>query len=168
MTEYQDVLTETIARGVIDLRNVVRHFPRDRIDWQPSPDGWSAKQHLHHMRHTEERYLDRLEGILRKGLAYTPPPVQPSVADPAESVEAVVKGYVSIRRREVTVLKGLSEDAWSSTFVHPTIWGEISVEWWAERIVEHSVDHLHNLWMLRQLAGLKPETFKRLMSATTR
>lgn len=164
MTEYQDVLIETIGRGLSDVSQFARHFPRDRVEWDPLANGWSVKQNLHHMREVEERYLDRLEGVLREGREYTPPAVQPSDADPAESLESIVEGYGAAREKETAILKGLSGEEWRCVFVHATIWGEISVEWWAERMVEHTADHLHNLWMLRQLSGLQPESLGRFRS----
>ena len=72
MTPYHDTLIETLSGGMLDLRGFVEHFPVDRWDWKPAPTNWSVRRNLHHMRDTDQRYLERLEGVFREG-KYVPP-----------------------------------------------------------------------------------------------
>ena len=164
MTPYQHTLIETLSRGMLDLRGFVEHFPADRWDWQPSPTNWSVRRNLHHMRDTEQRYLERLEGVLREG-EYVPSPVEQTEPDPAGSIDAILDHYAAARDKIIVTLRGLSAEEWATVFTHPTLWGAISVEWWAERVIEHSTDHLHNLWMIKQLAGVAPHVRERLTGA---
>ena len=76
----------------------------------------------------------------------------------------LVEDYAAARQREVAVLQALTPTQWEQEFDHPTLWGRVSVEWWAERILHHTSDHLQALWMLRQLTAINPE---RLQALTT-
>lgn len=39
MTAFQAALIETITEGLIEVRRFVRHFPADRVDWDPMANG---------------------------------------------------------------------------------------------------------------------------------
>lgn len=166
MAEYQQFLLETIRRGAEELPGLARFFPPDRLRWKPRPASWSAMQHLHHLRLVEQRYLERLEGVLAHG-EYVPAPTPKPGAEPeaSESSKAIVADYLRAREREIAVLERLAPADWRRRFEHPTGWGEVSVEWWAERIVQHTADHLQGLWMLRQMTGLTPDARERFLDA---
>ena len=157
MTAYREFLVEQIGRDTATVQAFVEYFPADRWEWSAGPKLWPAREHLNHVRNVELRYLERLEGVLAAG-EYVPearPREEPG--DPSEPIAAIVEAFAATRALEVAALAGLSASQWAHTFDHPTLWGRVSVEWWAERIVEHTAQHIDGLWMVRQLSAVAPE-----------
>jgi hypothetical protein len=85
--------------------------------------------------------------------------------DPAESIDVILDPYAAARNRIIVTQGGLSPEEWATIFTHLTLWGTISVEWWAERVIEHSTDHPYNLWMIKQLASVTPHVRERFTGA---
>ena len=63
------------------------------------------------------------------------PQVEP--ADNSATVSAILEQFVELRGRELALFRGLSAAQWEHEFDHPTLWGVISVEFWAERVITH-------------------------------
>ena len=118
------------------------------------------------MRNVERRYLERLRGVLAEGehVPAAKPEVEP--ADESESIAAILDQFVLLRDRELGLFHGLSAAQWQHKFDHPTLWGVISVEFWAERVIAHCSEHVQALWLLRQLSAIEPERLERLASAS--
>lgn len=161
MTPYQAFLVDSIRRGLDDVATIVRFFSPGDLDRELRPGQWTLRQHLVHMRITEERYLERLEGILTSG-SYVPSPRPTDTPQSSESIEDILAGFLAAGRRSVEVFDGLSDAQWNLVFNHPTIWGDVTIEWWAERYNQHTAEHLDEFWMYRQLAGLTPEAYARV------
>ena len=85
---------------------------------------------------------------------YVPAPVQHVEPEDGEAAVDILDGFLDARRRAIEVYEGLAEAQWAQIFNHPTIWGDVSVEWWAERFIQHSTEHVEGLWMLRQYVPL--------------
>ncbi len=162
MTDYREFLLEQIERDTLEMRGLVEHFPPNRWDWRPEPEAWSAREHLHHARNVERRYLERLEGVLAHGEYVPAPKTQQEPGETSEEPATILEEYAALRGREVATLGRLTPDQWRHEFDHPTLWGRVSVEWWAERMVEHTTEHLQALWALRQLTAIAPERLKEL------
>ena len=162
VTAYRTFLLEQIEAGTQAVQGLVRHLPADRGDCRPAPERWSARENLNHLRNVERRYLERLEGVLAEG-EYVPP-TKPDVepADASESLSAILEQFVALRGRELALFRRLSPAQWEHGFDHPTLWGVISVEFWAERIITHCSEHVQALWLSRQLSAIQPERLRRL------
>ena len=160
MNDRQRFALDVMRRQLEELRGLVARFPTEFVDWEPR-GAWSLRTHLHHMRHTEQRYLDRLEGVLASP-DYVLPPAELPPTDPEEDTNDIVAGYALRRERAMAIFEDLKDDQWSTTFNHPTVWGDVTLTWWAERLVHHTADHLQTLWMRTQLATLTPEARRRL------
>ena len=93
------------------------------------------------------------------------PPVRRSEGDPRGRLLEIAKDYAAVRERELHVLRGLTPEQWEHRFDHPTIWGEVSMQWWPERLCQHTAEHLGSLWLLRQLTAVEP---RRLAEAASR
>jgi hypothetical protein len=160
MNDFQQFVIETLESQLSQVSGLGRHFPSSALDQELSPGGWTARQHFDHARSIEVRYLQRLEGVLAKGDHVPPPPVAP---DPTvrQPLEDLVSEFTGTRKRMLRVLRALSEEDWQRVFNHPTIWGDVTIEWWAERAIQHTADHLQSLWMLRQLSAVSEEARQR-------
>ncbi len=162
MTDYREFLLYQIEIDTEEMRGLVHHFPPDRWDWRPGPGQWTAREHLNHARNVERRCLERLEGVLAHGEYVPPAKPQSEPVDRSESPTTLLEDYVSLRRREIAAFRPLTPSQWAHEFDHPTLWGRITVEWWAERVVEHTAEHLQGLWALRQLTAIDPERLRAL------
>lgn len=152
-TEYQAFLLRTLRGGLEEVSALVRAFPGSAADRDWIRDAWPVRQHINHLRQIEGRYLQRLELTL-EGSDRIPPPVEQAPPAPDEPMESILDGYLDAGWRALAVFEGLTPEQWATRFVHPTIWGEVSVEWWAERFAQHTAEHIDELWMMKQLSGM--------------
>jgi hypothetical protein len=162
MNGHQESLTRTLRAGLAEVVGVVQAFPAESVDRMLRPGEWPVRRHVHHLRQIEGRYLERLEGVLTQG-AYVPSQVEHAPPPEAESVDEMLAGFIAARTRALAVFEALDDDQWEQVFTHPTVWGEVTVEWWAERFIQHTAEHLQGLWMLKQLLGLSPEAYERVI-----
>jgi len=142
VTAHRTFLLEQIEAGTQAVQGLVEHFPAGRWDWQPRPESWSARQNLNHLRNVEGRYLERLEGVLAEGEYVQAPRPAEEPASSGETVSEILEQFVALRGRELELFRGLTEAQWHQEFDHPTLWGVISVEFWAERLVTHGSEHV--------------------------
>ena len=161
MTDYQAFLIQALTRDLDDVVDFVRFFPKDAVDREIRPGEWTLRQHLQHMRITEERYLLRLEGILATGAHVLPPPPQ-GAQQSDEPLDVTLEAYRAAGHRLIDLFQSLTDDQWRLVFNHPTIWGDISVEWWAHQVIQHTAEHVDEFWTLRKFAGLTPEALERV------
>ena len=161
MTPYQTFLVRTIRSGLDEVAALAQSFSPDSVDREWRWGEWSLRQHAHHLRQVEGRYLERLQMVLQGG-SDVPAPVQHLPPTDGEPLEAMIEGFLAAGESAASTFANLTSEQWMTTFIHPTIWGEVTVEWWAERFVQHTAEHLHGLWMLKQLTGLTPDVLARL------
>lgn len=161
MTAYQTFLIETLRGGLQETATLLRSFPPESVDREWKQGEWSVKRHAHHLRQIEGRYVQRLE-LTIEGSDRVPEPVQHLPPTGDESVESMVAGYVEARQRALAIFERLAEAQWKTVFNHPTIWGDVTIEWWAERFIQHTAEHLDDLWMFKQLAGITPDAYERV------
>ena len=164
MNNYRAFLIDTLRSGLVQIVELVQAFPGDLTSSALRPAEWPVRQHVHHLRHIEGRYLERVEGVLA-GSNHVPSKVEHLEAPANEPLESMLSGFVACRERALVVFNDLPDEHWLRVFTHPTIWGEVTIEWWAERFIQHTAEHLDELWMLKQLAGLQPEAYERLTAS---
>jgi DinB superfamily len=166
MTPYRQFLVDSLRRGAAEVEGLVLHFPAESADTELVPGEWAARTHISHLRDIERRYVERLEGVLADG-EYVPVAVQHIGPRNDETVAEMLEGYREARERAIEIYEGLGAERWAHVFNHPTIWGDVTVEWWAERFIQHTAEHIEGLWMLRQYAALdgRPrERYRRLLA----
>jgi hypothetical protein len=165
VTAYEEFLLKQIEEDTETVQGLVRHFPADRWDWAPG-ELWTARQHLIHLRNTEDRFLDRLRGVLAHGEYAPSSGPQPAPRESAEEPGSIVAEYAALRAQEVETFHSLTAAQWSHTFDHPTAWGRVSVAFWADRVFGHTADHIQGLIWLRQLSEIEPERAERFAALT--
>jgi hypothetical protein len=164
MNAYQHFLTSTLSSGLTEVVALVRAFPLQSMNRELRPGAWPVRRHMHHLRHIEGRYLERMEEVLA-GSGRVPAKVQHAEPPDDEPLDSMLAAFVATREKALSIFHGLSEGHWAQVFTHPTIWGDVTIEWWAERFVQHTAEHLGELWMLKQLSGLRPEAYQRLTAS---
>jgi uncharacterized damage-inducible protein DinB len=164
MNAYHAFLVRNLESGLEAVPALIRAFPVARLDEEIRAGEWSVRRHAHHLRHIERRYLERLEGVI-EGTGRIPEPVHHQPPPEDEPIEAILEGFADARRRSIAVFRGLGDDRWSTVFNHPTLYGLITIEWWAERFVQHTAEHLDELWLLKQITGMQPEAYQRFAAS---
>jgi hypothetical protein len=132
---YPDELARVIA-GADDPEALI----------QPASDGgWGVVEILPHLRDWEEVYFERLSRVVAEDSPYLP-----GFDDSLWSIERDYRGqdpnatfddFRALRERTVELLRSLPADAWGRTGEHG-YYGEISLQWLANHIVEHDLEHL--------------------------
>ena len=64
MTPYRQFLVDSLRRTAEEVDGLVRHFPAAAAAAELVPGEWAERRHVGHLRDTERRYLERLEGVL--------------------------------------------------------------------------------------------------------
>lgn len=159
MNDYQRFLVRMLRHGVEEASALLATFTGEEIDRELRSGAWTVRRQAHHLRQVEGRYVERLEAVLA-GSGHVPAPVQHRPPDESESVDAMIAGFRERGLRAAEIFEGLRPDQWGIVFNHPTLWGDVTVEWWAARFIQHTAEHLGELWMFRQLAGLSPEAYE--------
>lgn len=118
---------------------------REELMHPASDGGWGVVEILPHLRDWEEIYFQRLSSIVEENGPYLP-----GFDDSLWSIERDYRGqdprttfaeFCALRQRTVDLLTSLPVKAWSRTGEHG-YYGEISLQWLADHIVEHDQEHL--------------------------
>jgi hypothetical protein len=124
------------------------------LDTPPSPDDWSCAELMAHMAAMEQRYLDRLERIVRLDepviAAFDADSIGP--CDGGTSAYEAIDELTELRRRTVNLLWSLDDADWRRKGIHPYL-GPLTVQQLAREMNEHDLCHL---WQLRRLADRLP------------
>jgi hypothetical protein len=93
-------------------------------------------------------YLPRLRRLIAEDLPtlknFDPDRWQAGQYDPTIPMAALLADYAGLRESELQLLRALSPAGWARAGRHPAF-GLRTVQWWAERILEHSMIHLREL-----------------------
>lgn len=135
----------SFARGPRLLREAVEACPAEALDFKPGPGKWSVRDIAWHMAESE------LHGYCRGRFIVAEPGVTilpydqdrwAETLDPvAHPLEEALELFRLLRELMARQLRGLSEEAWARSIVHPQR-GEISLERWLDIYDGHLKAHL--------------------------
>ena len=132
-----EAITDEIADAAVEI-------PQGRWREPVKPGGRSPHAILSSLCDVEQyAYSLRLQRILTED---TPAlePFTPQPHDPALTMTDLLAEYKSLRRAELELLRHLPPAGWARAGRHP-LFGLRTVQWWAERTLEHSNRHLREL-----------------------
>jgi len=143
---YRQRMLARFQAIVVDLEQAVDALAQK--DWHSplEPDGWSLHQVLVHLRDADAHaYLPRLLRIL----AVDTPFVEKfddegwmiEHYNPDEPVSSILAEYRELRSSEIACLESITPADWSRKGRHPTL-GLRTIQWWVERSLAHSEEHL--------------------------
>ena len=138
---------------------MLREMSRDctpELAWTPPKAGeWSIAEVVRHLVEGErDTFLPRL----RRMVAETRPLFDRSrpAPEPAADLDALLLAFESARRQAVALLEGLDEAGWQRDGVSPSC-GPLSVQAYAQTMMEHDTEHLQQMEDIRQALGLLPK-----------
>jgi hypothetical protein len=141
--DIRDILTQSL-KNTIDLFSAVTE---DQAEYRYAPGKWSLKEVLGHITDNERIMGYRLLRIARGDKTplsgYDQDALMSGASFDMYTLQSVVDDYAAVRRATLTLLRGLSEEAWSRTAVVSST--ESSARAWAYIIAGHELHHMNVL-----------------------
>ncbi|MBI3240926.1 MAG: DinB family protein [Chloroflexi bacterium] len=142
--EYRERLLNRLEAIATEIAGAVTEIPQSRWREPVKPDGRSPRAILSSLCDVERyAYSLRLQRILAEDTptldSFTPQP-----QNPALTMTDLLAEYKTLRQAELEILRRLPPAGWGRVGRHPTF-GLRTVQWWAERTLEHSKRHLQEL-----------------------
>jgi len=141
-------IVERLQRFPAEVRSLVASLTERQLDTPYREGGWTARQVVHHLADSH------LNSAVRFRLALTEdrPTIKPynekawaELPDAAHGpVETSVRLIEGLHARWVALLKGMSADDWSRTFLHPER-GEMGLDRTARLYAWHCDHHLAHI-----------------------
>ncbi len=155
--EYRKRMLARFQAIVDDLEQAIDALSQAGWYRPLEPGGWSAHQVLVHLRDADAHaYLPRLLRILAEDTPFVEDFDDGSWMaghyNPEEPIAAILAECRELRSREIACLERMSMDGWSRMGRHPG-WGLRSIQWWVERSLAHSEEHLRQIRQ-SQTAGI--------------
>ncbi len=146
----RDVLMKALAATPGDLERMVRGLKTTAVTHKPTPDQWSIADVLCHLQMMEERYLPRLEVVVREERPSIPYiHADEASHDLTRPLMTMLADFRLAREQTLDFLRGLKAGDWQRTAVHET-WGEVKFRYLIQHLVDHDTDHLNQIVEIQQ------------------
>jgi len=143
------VLLQALAATPADLRRLAGNLS-PAGSRQASPGSWSPIEVVSHLLDVEARYRARLQRIVTEEQPSVPDILPPEAGYPATGeLPQLLEAFATAREETLSFLKGLSAGEWQRRATHPT-WGELTLRFFVQHLVEHDTEHLNQLALLKQ------------------
>lgn len=143
------VLLQALAATPADLRRLLASLTPAGTS-EAAPGTWSPTEVLQHLLDVESRYRARLQRIVTEDHPHVPSILPPEEGYPAnEELQVLLEAFARAREETLAFLKGLSAGEWQRRATHPT-WGELTLRFFVQNLVEHDTEHLNQLALLKQ------------------
>ncbi|RED66216.1 DinB family protein [Cohnella lupini] len=138
-------IVEFLADVLKTTSELLSDIPEDRGNYRYAPDKWSLKEVLGHINDNERVMAYRLLRFARGDrtplAGYDQDEFMKGVSFDSLSLTEIIEDYISVRRSTLTLLRGLSEEAWSRRGIAND--NEMSVKALAYIIAGHELHHLN-------------------------
>jgi hypothetical protein len=129
-----------------DFEKLVASIPADQLDTK-HPEGWSARQIIHHLADSEAQSYARLrrlvaepEGSIIQGYDENLWAVAPQLGYESAPVENSIAIFAAVRAGSLDVIKRLNESDLEKAGVHSEI-GQYTIARWLTGYTNHPKDH---------------------------
>ncbi|HXG42600.1 MAG TPA: DinB family protein [Dehalococcoidia bacterium] len=150
-----DFLLKALREAGDQLLEELLELGEAALAFRPSPDEWSLKEVLGHLRDAQALALEQVQAAL----AGRPLPHRDLDALPQErgyqdqDVGALAEEMAGLRRRLLHLLWSLSDEEWQRPCRHP-LRGTVTVAQLVRELAQHDLEHL---WQVRRLKALLEE-----------
>lgn len=152
-TQVRAAAIESIASLPSRMRAAVAGLGREQLDTPYRPGGWSVRQVVHHVADSHINAYVRF----KLALAEAAPTIKPydqdawaAMADSALPVEPSLAIIDGVHARWVTLLRQLTDQQFSRTFLHPELAEPQSLDRQVQHYAWHSRHHLAHVTGLRE------------------
>ena len=157
--DYRGGLVERLRRATDDVDWALKTFPEDWLHREPGAGEWSVHKAISHLPDVEiQAYAPRLTRALDED--------EPLFSDfngtawlqanyrPQEPLQSILGEFRQQREQELAILTGLTDQQWRRGGTHETA-GRMTVEYLAERMYWHTLEHTTQVMGNRQMLGLE-------------
>lgn len=143
-------LLRTYATSADEIRRLVEALTDDELDRRPvdEPDGWTARQIVHHLADSEMTSAIRLRRLLAEDApeiaAYDENRFAERLHYDARPIGPSLDALAAARSTSVQLLERLREDDWARTGTHSES-GRYGVEDWLRIYAAHGRDHAEQI-----------------------
>ncbi len=138
-------VVEVLADQLKAASEYLSDIPEDRGNYRYAPGKWSLKEVLGHINDNERvmsyRLLRFARGDRTSLAGYDQDEFMKGVSFDSLNLSEIIEDYISVRRATLTLLRGLSEEAWSRKGIANE--NELSVKALAYIIAGHELHHLN-------------------------
>ena len=149
LLEYRDRLISRLESIVPDIADSIAAIPESRWHEPIMPGARSPHAIVTRLRDVERNaYITRLQRLLNEAApqfeSFDPEAWEAEQYNPDEPMTTLLADYAGLREAELQLLRPLTPAGWIRSGRHITF-GIRTVQWWAERILQHGEEHLREL-----------------------
>jgi hypothetical protein len=157
---YREDLIVRVGAATEDLAWACNGLSQADSLYQPSEDEWPIHRNVAHLLDVEEQvYLPLLRWATLPGLLdpldYNRTEWLSDRYEPVEPIAELVQRVRRVREEELEIFSSIPGGEWARyRSQDETRWGPLTIQWIAELIYRHTLDHLQQVMALRQDLGL--------------
>jgi hypothetical protein len=148
MNDARGRLMERYAAGIGAVEAALTGVTDEELDRRPAePDGWTARQVVHHLADSETMAYTRLRRLIADDdprIAGYDEPVWATRLHYDRPIEPSLAVVRAVRASSLQLLGSLTEDEWARTGWHSES-GAYSVDLWLEIYADHCADHANQI-----------------------
>jgi len=161
-----DITTDTLAGYITDisifprqLRDEVENLSSDQLDTAYRTDGWTIRQVVHHCADSHMNSLIRFKLALTEEKPVIKPYYEDRWAElfdsKSMSTESSLKMLEGVHERWTALLKGMTKDQLSRSYIHPEHGRELRLDESAGLYAWHGRHHLAHITTVKKIKGWK-------------
>jgi uncharacterized damage-inducible protein DinB len=136
-------------------------FKRRPAPTSEDPEPWSIAENLAHLLWTERLWAGRMALVLRENEPVITPSRPESHKEEAAAgrrvpVPQLIHGLLASRREAQKSLGTMDDGGLTRTAWHPRLGENLTIEWMAQKIIDHEIDHCLQIEDLRSRLGVAP------------
>lgn len=153
MESISDLL-ESLRRSPVILAGLVKSIPANRMTLRRGEGFWTITEHLSHLAQVQSMLLGRIERFIAEDHPEFVPFIPEGHEERTEvqlDAPAALEQFSSYRDRQVALLTGLDEAAWSKAATHPE-YEQYSLSILGRHMLLHDFWHMYRieeLWLTR-------------------
>ncbi|MCS7277102.1 MAG: DinB family protein [Dehalococcoidia bacterium] len=155
MNGEREFLLKALREAGDQLLEELLELGEAALAFRPSPDEWSLKEVLGHLRDVQALALEQVQAALAgRPLPHRdidPLPQERGYQD--EDAGDLLEEMASLRRRLLHLLWSLTDEEWHRPCHHP-LRGDLTVTQVVRELAQHDLEHL---WQVRRLKALLEE-----------
>jgi hypothetical protein len=148
VNEDRATLMERYGAGIGAVEAALANITEAELDRRPAePDGWTARQVVHHLADSEAMAYTRLRRLIAEDqplIAGYDEPVWARRLHYDRPIDASLAVVRAVRASSLQLLRSLTAGEWSRTGTHSES-GAYSVDRWLEIYTDHCADHANQI-----------------------
>lgn len=144
------ILLQALASSPSDVARLARGLEDAPANWRPDEAAWPPGKVINHLLAVEQVYTHHIRRVILEAEPLLPaihPVEQRYCADDALSMAAA--RFRQAREVTLTTLQAVPAGVWQRAGIYHTT-GRVTLRFMVQSLVEHDIEHTHQLVLLRQ------------------